>query len=169
MTSDVVRWSRLFSQQNKPQQFNVMTSYKNLFPSHHNQSNNGTQKSKETRRSSIAGTIGSRLHKTVLLFVWLVINQNVSLVLSDPIIAANNLTIAVKNLSDNEQNYSPIDSLHGQESQNDVDLPSQYFSDNTIEDDRDFTSTWAVHIKGGDEVAECVAREHGFRNLGKVC
>lgn len=167
MTSDVVRWSRLFSQQNKPQHRNVMTSYENLRPTHQTPSKKGGLKSRNTHRSLIAKTIGSHLHKAVLLFVWLVINQNVSLVLSDPILATSNLTIDVKSLSANEKIYSPIDSasLHGQESQNDVDLPNHQTIDN---DDRHFTSTWAVHIPGGDDVAEHVARQHGFRNLGKV-
>lgn len=31
-----------------------------------------------------------------------------------------------------------------------------------------FTSTWAVHIPGGDAEAESVAAQHGFSNLGKV-
>lgn len=31
-----------------------------------------------------------------------------------------------------------------------------------------FTSTWAVHIPGGDADAARVAAEHGFSNLGKV-
>lgn len=31
-----------------------------------------------------------------------------------------------------------------------------------------FTSTWAVHIPGGKEKANLVARDHGFINLGEV-
>lgn len=33
---------------------------------------------------------------------------------------------------------------------------------------RHYTSTWAVHIPDGDEIAERVAATHGFTNLGKV-
>ncbi len=31
-----------------------------------------------------------------------------------------------------------------------------------------FTDQWAVHISGGDEVADAIAARHGFTNLGKV-
>lgn len=39
------------------------------------------------------------------------------------------------------------------------------------EDDRGtrvFTDQWAVHITGGDQVADAIAARHGFTNLGKV-
>ena len=32
-----------------------------------------------------------------------------------------------------------------------------------------YTNRWAVHISGGETVAENVAQKYGFRNLGKVC
>lgn len=31
-----------------------------------------------------------------------------------------------------------------------------------------YTDQWAVHISGGDEVANAIAARHGFTNLGKV-
>lgn len=31
-----------------------------------------------------------------------------------------------------------------------------------------FTDQWAVHVSGGDEVADAIAAKHGFTNLGKV-
>lgn len=31
-----------------------------------------------------------------------------------------------------------------------------------------FTDQWAVHITGGEEVANAIAARHGFTNLGKV-
>lgn len=31
-----------------------------------------------------------------------------------------------------------------------------------------FTDQWAVHINGGDQVADAIAARHGFTNLGKV-
>lgn len=31
-----------------------------------------------------------------------------------------------------------------------------------------FTDQWAVHISGGDDVADAIAAKHGFTNLGKV-
>lgn len=173
MTSDVVRWSQLFSQQNQPQQRDVMTSYEMSWLSQYNQMKKSVTNRRNTRRSSIARTIGSHLHKTVLLFVWLVINQNVSLVLSDPILAESNLTLADK--TGDVLIHPPIDSLHEQNvTPNDVHPDSQYQSqyiigDDDISNDVEFTSTWAVHIPGGDAVADSVALEHGFTNLGKVC
>ena len=32
-----------------------------------------------------------------------------------------------------------------------------------------FTDQWAVHIDGGDDIANAIAARHGFTNLGKVC
>lgn len=31
-----------------------------------------------------------------------------------------------------------------------------------------FTNQWAVHVTGGDRVADDIANRHGFINLGKV-
>lgn len=31
-----------------------------------------------------------------------------------------------------------------------------------------YTNTWAVHIPGGNEIADTVAEEHGYLNLGQV-
>lgn len=31
-----------------------------------------------------------------------------------------------------------------------------------------YTATWAVHVPGGVEAADAVARDHGFVNLGEV-
>ena len=31
-----------------------------------------------------------------------------------------------------------------------------------------FTYQWAVHVNGGDHVANAIAQKHGFTNLGKV-
>lgn len=170
MTSDVVRWSQLSTQQN-PQHDNVMTSGENV----RHIEKDATQHSRNTRRSLIAATIGTHLHRTVLLFVWLVINQNVSLVLSDPILATNNLTLAAKRTAGDGPIHRPNDDVvEAVESIRFTnDLPRQYHSHQIIGDDdisthRDYTSTWAVHIPGGDDVAERVAREHGFTNLGKV-
>lgn len=32
-----------------------------------------------------------------------------------------------------------------------------------------FTDQWAVHIEGGNAVADAIAARHGFTNLGSVC
>lgn len=31
-----------------------------------------------------------------------------------------------------------------------------------------YTQQWVVHVEGGPKVAEAVARDHGFTNLGEV-
>ncbi len=31
-----------------------------------------------------------------------------------------------------------------------------------------FSNSWAVEVAGGDEVAELIAKKHGFTNLGQV-
>lgn len=185
MTSDVVRWFRLSSQQSPSQQRDVMTSPGKLQMS--NRSNSSTLQNEDSqnthRSSSIAATIQAHLNITALLFIWLVINQNVSLVLSDPILATSNLTIDVKNPNGDDRILPPNDdllaansvSLRDDDTQlsNDIDLPSQFqahhiISDDDILNDKHFTPTWALHIPGGDEVAKGVADEHGFTYLGKV-
>lgn len=197
MTSDVVRWSRLFSQQNQMhQRRDVMTTIDKLHISRKRNRNNRnalqnefteyeTNAATASVATAAAATINAHFNKIVVLFIWLVINQNVSLVLSDPILATSNLTIGVKSQNSNRLIHSPNDDLllaansmllHDYEvqSSNDVDLPHQYRShhligDDDILNDKHFTSTWAVHIPDGDEAADCVAHEHGFTNLGKVC
>lgn len=200
MTSDVVRWSKLCPQQNQMhRQRDVMTARSKLHISRKLRNRNtlqnedseydtsaatATAASASTAATAAAATINAHFNKIVVLFIWLVINQNVSLVLSDRILATSNLTIGVKSqTSDGLLIHSPHDdslaansmSMHGYEAQpsNDIDLPSQHRSlhaigDDDIQNDKHFTSTWAVHIPGGDEAADCVAREHGFANLGKV-
>lgn len=201
MTSDVVRWSKLCSQRNRMHQpCDVMTARNKLYISRRRNRNTSQNENIEydtnaaaatvatastAAVAAAAATINAHFNKIVVLFIWLVINQNVSLVLSDRILATSNLTIGVKSQhSDGLLIHSPNDdtlaansvSMHGYEAQssNDIDLPSQYRShhaigDDDIHNDKHFTSTWAVHIPGGDEDADYVAREHGFTNLGKVC
>lgn len=41
-------------------------------------------------------------------------------------------------------------------------------SDDDIERENHFTSTWAVHVPGGEVEANRVAAQHGFDNLGEV-
>lgn len=200
MTSDVVRWSKLCPQQNQVhQQRDVMTARNKLHISR-KRNRNATQNedieydtmaaaatttaaTASTAATAAAATINAHFNKIVVLFIWLVINQNVSLVLSDRILATSNLTIGVKSqISDGPLIHSPSDdalaansmSMQGYEvqSSNDIDLPGQYRAHHAIGDENSehhFTPTWAVHIPGGDDVADYVAQEHGFTNLGKVC
>lgn len=50
-----------------------------------------------------------------------------------------------------------------------VDSASLSSEDDDTEKGRSlFTDQWAVHISGGDQVADAIAAKHGFTNLGKV-
>lgn len=88
-----------------------------------------------------------------LMLMWLVININVNVVLS-----VEQLGAAAAG-SDNYRSKA-----NAQTDRYDVigeevdDLPSEHF-----------TSTWAVHIPGGEAEANRVAAEHEFINLGQVC
>lgn len=189
MTSDVVRWSQLYSQQKSIQKRDVMTSPGNSRISYRNRINRRstlqTEPNKSARSSPIATTIQTHFNKIVLLFIWLVINQHVSLVLSEANLATSNFTIDAKTKTGDELNHPSNDDLpaaysvslsdqhDAQSPDDDLDLSSQYrshqiISDDDIANDKHFTSTWAVHIVGGDQAADHVAREHGFRILGKV-
>lgn len=176
MTSVVVRWSQLFLQQNKPQLSDVMASYENVRPSYRRQTNKDAQEKnngRNTHRSLIAVTFGGQLHKTALLFLWLLFYQNMSLVLSETILAKSNLTVKKINdelIQPSINNVLVEESVPLLSSPYYIDLPSQYqiIGDDDISKNTHFTSTWAVHIPDGDEVADLVAREHGFKNLGKV-
>jgi len=44
-----------------------------------------------------------------------------------------------------------------------ISIGHSHTSDSTI-----FTDQWAVHVIGGDSVADAIAAKHGFINLGKV-
>lgn len=35
-------------------------------------------------------------------------------------------------------------------------------------DEEEFTNSWVVEIRGGDEEADSIAKEHGFVNKGQV-
>lgn len=32
-----------------------------------------------------------------------------------------------------------------------------------------YTQQWVVHVPGGEAIAESLAKDHGFVNLGEVC
>lgn len=36
-------------------------------------------------------------------------------------------------------------------------------------DDALFSNSWAVEIRGGPDIADMLARKHGFANRGQVC
>lgn len=162
MSSDVVRWFKVFS------------------PSQHNNDNMAAHRSGNicrNRHQIAINTFGNYFSTTfILLTVAFVINQQLSLVLSERILATNNLNFTTKSTYlNNEQNQIAGSSDDGPVQMNyDVnDLTNIYRAhqihvDDDILNDKHFTSTWAVHIPGGIEIADRVAEEHGFINLGKV-
>lgn len=58
-------------------------------------------------------------------------------------------------LQENSRQFGPSNKLNSQ---------SDYYLDNSEE----YINSWAVEIKGGEKVADRVARRNGFRNLGRV-
>lgn len=110
----------------------------------------------------------------LFLLIWLVINQNVYLVLSDD--KLNNFNNATdQNINwmqtNNKTQFDILSDVNGGRSRQGIyDEHSHHdiISDDDILLDNHFTSTWAVHIPGGVSAADRVAAEHGFRNLGKV-
>ena len=44
-----------------------------------------------------------------------------------------------------------------------------YFDVNYLLASGIFLNKWAVKVDGGQQVADYLAEEHGFRNLGQVC
>lgn len=103
----------------------------------------------------------------LFLLILLVINQNVSLVLSDANLNAN----SNKYFNElNETNPNGLNESYAlpQSSRHSVYKEHEIIVDDDIVRDNHFTSTWAVHVPGGDMEANRVAAEHGFRNLGKV-
>lgn len=94
-----------------------------------------------------------------LMLMWLVINVNVNVALSEQQLNA---------VTDDYR--SPLNA----DAANDEPELIVYDIDDTNDIDRDFmlghyTPTWAVHVPGGEADANRVAEEHGYRNLGKVC
>lgn len=131
----------------------------------------------------------------ISLFIWLVmINFNVNLVFSDnsflkQINHSNdgnydslaNTTVNQDNDSrrkystddnNNNNNFQVINHITTNSNGNISDFnflnDHNIVSDNDILNDNHFTSTWAVHVPGGELEANRVAADHGFRNLGKV-
>lgn len=172
----MVRWSVLSSQRNT---FNRLLSF-------YSKNMKSIEIPSKRHRHAGTSTFGINQLKFILLILWLVINQNVSIVLSDPIVAANNFTLNINNnnySNDDKtivsmENIVPANALTLNDLQNqlkhETDLDDSYrihqiTVDDDILNDKDYTSTWAVHIPDGDDVADRVAREHGFVNLGKVC
>lgn len=175
MSSDVVRWSELSLQRNK---FNWLLSF-------HSKNMKSNKIPNKQHRHANTKTFDIKQSTFILLTLWLVVNQNVSIVLSDPNVAANNFTFNINNNYSNDdktivsmKNVVSANALTSndlqQQLKHETDLDDSYrihqiTVDDDILNDKDYTSTWAVHIPGGDDVADRVAREHDFVNLGKVC
>lgn len=87
-----------------------------------------------------------------LMVMWLVININVNVVVSVEQLGASAAGDDYRSKAD-----AQIDRYEAVGDEVD-DLPTKHF-----------TSTWAVHIPGGEAEANRVAAEHEFINLGQVC
>lgn len=123
----------------------------------------GTQSESEsfllTRGSSDSGS-----------YQWLQRRQNPLLYIVLCLLYINSLVIVVS------CNNSDIDNRLRSDSLNNINSYRNESSDAAASDDfpsspdghRHFTPTWAVHIPGGETVANLVAAEHGFTNYGKV-
>lgn len=131
--------------------------------------------SERQRKQSRDNLLNIDFYKFILL-IWLVINQNVSVVLS----ADNNNNFSTNYFELNainshrfENNAMANASANRNGGSNDGAAPPMYtkhqiISDDDIEQENHFTSTWAVHVPGGKHEADSVAAEHGFDNLGEV-
>lgn len=135
--------------------------------------------SERQRKQSRDNLLNIDFYKFILL-IWLVINQNVSVVLS----ADNNNNFstnyfelhainsnrfennAMANASANRIGVSDV--RRSGDDAGPMYTKHQIISDDDIEQENHFTSTWAVHVPGGKHEADSVAAEHGFDNLGEV-
>lgn len=94
-----------------------------------------------------------------LMLMWLVINVNVNVALSEQ--QLNAVTDDYRSpLSADVETDEPLLIVYEIDDTNDIDGELVL---------GDFTPTWAVHIPGGEAEANRVAEEHGYKNLGKVC
>lgn len=195
MSSDVVRWASFVAKRkNSDPLISPMAAISNSdshqfdeIESNHN-INENTHKN-TNRRLQYAHTLGKPITKLILLTIWLVINQNVSLVLSDANLVNQNYPNNSTATEDNSINrffnndyddddvsiaLLPSDDVQAlNEASSDDDLfdelrKHQIIADDDISNKKHYTSTWAVHVLGGEEVANDVARKHGFRNMGQV-
>lgn len=160
MSSDVVRWFMLSSQQNESGRSTLIHS--NTMTAIPIQSNR-KHRLHSSRRSSystntITSTIALGRHLTskfILLTIWLVINQCVNVALSEPIVSANYLNYAIEdNASGGNNDLDELVRIH--RTHGDHHHDSQAYSHD-----------WVIEVKDG-ETADEIAAHHGYTNLGKV-
>lgn len=177
MSSDVVRWSVVSSDNQPP---NMLQSQCN---DNHCQRHQRHKQTNNINANTIAAFKKPQpISKLILMTVWLVIIQHLNVVLSEPIldttnynrrnhkiITDNNLTTRNNSIVNNKLSDDvPVKSM------NDVnDLTNEYQNhqihvDDDIINDKHYTSTWAAHIPGGIHIADQVAKDHGFVNMGQV-
>lgn len=177
MSSDGVRWF-VVSSDNQPPNMPQSQCDGNICQ---------RQKHKQTNNNDANISITFRkphlISKLILLTVWLVIIQHLNVVLSEPILDTTNYNqrnhkIIITNNNLMTRNNSIVNNKLSDDvpvkSMNDVnDLINEYqihqiHVDDDIINDKHYTSTWAAHIPGGIHIADQVAEDHGFDNLGKV-
>lgn len=137
--------------------------------------------SERQRKQSRDNLLNNDFYKFILL-IWLVINHNVSVVLSADNNNNNNFTtnyFELNAINSNRYGNNAVatsankTNLYGERSGsadgNGIDYTEHVIiSDDDIEQENDFTATWAVHVPGGKDEANRVAAEHGFNILGEV-
>lgn len=186
MYSDGVRWLLWPIQQSDDPQHNCVDRHRRSITTMNSQ----PYKQHRDRDSLL------KLFFSKLIVMWLVINMNVNVVLSDAPLnltfnaiqtnaTATNATSAAKAIATHYSTQSNnLINLNNNNTIDNDDQPimivyDEYYdvdeNDNSVDDKKmpstngHFTSTWAVHIPGGDAEAGRVADELGFQNLGKVC
>lgn len=176
MSSDVVRWFVVSSDNQPP----------NMLQSQCNGNICQRKKHKQTHKHDANTAVAFRKphlkSKLILLTVWLVIIQHLNVVLSEPILDTTNYNQRNHKIITNNnlmtRNNSIVNNKLSDDvpvkSMNDVnDLINEYQNhqihvDDDIINDKHYTSTWAAHIPGGIHIADQVAEDHGFVNLGQV-
>lgn len=176
MSSDVVRWSVVSSDNQPPNMLQSQCNGNICQRQKHKQTNNNDAKTFAAFRKPQPTT------KLILLTVWLVIIQHLNVVLSEPILdpqiynQRNHKIITDNNVTtrNNLIVNNTLSDVVTVKSMNDVnDLINEYQNyqihvDDDMTNDKHYTSTWAAHIPGGIHIADRVANDHGFVNLGQV-
>lgn len=191
MSSDVVRWSSISlkrktmpSHRQKPHPIDVLGNRKQIA----NECNRRAGTDTRRHRPTFAVTLGKPISKLILLTIWLVIIQNVSLVLSEEnLVKYSTFNYSTSDDEDANNRFSiddidedvsfallPSEDIQFMSEENSAEDLDNFFrshhitSDDDISNNKHYTDTWAAQIPGGDEVAHDVANQHGFRVLGKV-
>lgn len=167
MTSDVVRWSVLSSQQNTSRRrchstlihSNAMTLEATTMNS--NRAHRPNDNAGRSRHTTSTVSLGRPLaNKFILLAIWLVMNQCVSIALSESNVrqafSVNGIDDPADSRTDDLDELLRFHRIHVDEA-DEADQPS-YLQD------------FVVHVRNGEnrEDVDRIAEDHGFVNLGEV-